>query len=63
MRSLFLPVYTSDDRVVYLFTDAQCDTPTSCVMTQQNATFWVCGHGVGLVTPKFELGEIFVQCT
>jgi len=30
----------SDDRAVYLFTDTQCDTPTSCVMTEQNVTFW-----------------------
>jgi len=29
-----------DDRAVYVFIDAQCDTPTSCVMTQQKATFW-----------------------
>jgi len=30
----------ADDTAVYLFTDAQCDMPTSCVITQQNATFW-----------------------
>jgi len=30
----------SDDKAVYLFTDAQYDTPTYSVMTHQNPTFW-----------------------
>ena len=44
-------------------TPSLCLLFVSCVMTQQNATFWgLCTQGA--ITPKFEhSAEIFVQCT
>jgi len=51
-------------RTVYLFTDEQCDKPTSCVVTQLNVTFWYVGTwGWGQWPPNSNSGEISVQCT
>jgi len=46
-----------------LLTYGQCATPTSVYFLQNAiATFWCVGPMVGPITPKFKLGETFVQC-
>ena len=46
---------------LYLFTDAQYDTPTSCIMTLQNATLWVWGPAGGASDTQFRIWARF--CT
>jgi len=50
----------SDDKAVYLFTDIQCDTPISCITTQQNTTFWGVVTREGIMTPQIETWARFL---